>query len=170
MLLGNLKQKYSKWEQVWEDWTKKESNWMRIDSLRQNNEVDENTEYSLLETIKGWMHNGMIRDLTIFESGLESKKGVILIIMRSFKAVINQVWVNRCKRFVEWEFTQRITREQKSKKNFVSMWKTCTIDYEGKKSSLALKIDKQFHKYTRSYLISVNNFSLVIFGYDNGGD
>lgn len=104
MILGNLKQWYSKWKKVSDSWKEKEPIWMRIDPLQKNNKVDEDMEYLIVETIKGWTHKGMIGDLPILETGWKSKYGLILIIIRSFKFVIMQVWVNRCKQFAEWEY------------------------------------------------------------------
>lgn len=80
--------------------------------------MDKNIEYLIIETIKGWMHR-MIGDIPTLEKRQETKRGLILIVIKSFKLVINQVWLNRCKHFVEWKQMQEIMRE-KIKKNFCS--------------------------------------------------
>lgn len=37
---------------------------------------------------------------------------MMIIIMQSFKLVINQVWTNRCKKFIEWEQLQNIDKKK----------------------------------------------------------
>lgn len=122
----------------------------------------------IAETIKGWVHKDIINDLPKLNEGKGSRKQLVLIIVRSFKSVLNQVWINRYKKFYEWEQSQNIQREYKKKTKFKEMRKMKVVDYDSRKIELINNLENRIESNVRSLLISVNNFSLIVFGIDNG--
>lgn len=111
----------------------------------------------------------MIKDLSSLDERKGGKHELILIIIRRFKSTINQIWVNRCKRFYEQEQKEGIYRETKTKHKFVSMRKTEIANYENRKIDLKLKENNVFEKGMSLALTSVSNFSLIVFDFDIGG-
>lgn len=73
------------------NWKKTDPEWRHIDPVRINNKTQEDIEFLITETIKGWICKDFIRDLPKLNEEKGGKRQLIHIIMRSLKSVINQV-------------------------------------------------------------------------------
>lgn len=107
----------------------------------------------------------MICNLSKLDEGKEGKRELVTIIMQNFKSTLNQIWVNRCKKFYEWEQIQGILRKHKHKNKFVTIYKTKIGNYKNRKIELKNSIKINVDRSVKFLLTSINNFS---FDVDNG--
>lgn len=65
ILFWKLKSHTTTEKELWKRIKQMDPAWLRIEDTRQNNEVTEETDFLIVETLRGWAHINMKKDLPL---------------------------------------------------------------------------------------------------------